>query len=1058
MGSVSACISVAALYTTGVIKGGQPVVVLVNREPLSALAWLLEGARLLRRRREKGRSKGSSTALNHKSSQDKEALDQVIRILALLERVLRTTQTCDDLSSDDVTQASESELLLPDLQALQDPLHRGTLRSAHSNKPDHSNQRHMQLWPSVLEARLWLETELELLSPKITTSTMAAIAGPDDDIITELPVEILLAHAHLLLIKALAQTHSISKNGVLESKAISALGAGWSAYHQSIKTANVETDSELTRVAALGQELVAQLQSIVECQSDTSQTKKIGFAFWTKVEATLPESHISLAPKRKDPAAHSAASSSTESKPENSELRHKSGSAPDKALRELDPVDVDSARAQENVLRPSLLNTRPAAELRKPSVALDTHASSAHNPRKPAQSPRKLLHRAISNAEVPSPSLLSKPSSRSISRHAKDEPAPSFAHHFGNRTISGSRLTVTAKRPSSVVSDSPSLLFGEEEGDDSLKSNAFQDDSADSSSGRFAFPSMATVSGDLASQEGEGPNTRRPRQGAGGGLRRVTSMYGEPSLTTQVVHSSGSSSTAYGHGSDGVFDPTASLREGQYRRRRADSNASVATGTSIFSTQAIRHEQSFSPPDGHALGTMAAPIQQGPIASSSLRQAGNSQESSDSATPLLTERLERKLAESYASQRQPSGAYRKDTTSINSRMSNASRRTGLSALRSPSFFGTNTGGARKYHLGIFPKSTPSASLATTSENVEQQFHMPDAAPKTEARSPTKAETVKGKPSRTNQRAASGTGRGSALNSLRAVSLNDATAKLSNTPRSRASPASSRLPIPEFGQDSPVSGAASPKPRAFSSVDPTALSYASNVSPETREANAEAAAVPDASDRLRTPSPKPSIRSPNSPRRVSPPGSVRSVRFDLPEVDPAKLIISRGSSRNNSPPLSPRPHSYQSGASSDLDPALARAEGRSKLKTSAGCENCGVLCINAPVDRKGRKFCSRECRIDVKEKDKKAAKAQVEATQAPATAPQETASKAPSKEKAPETNTAPVVSPPASSARESGSVRSIRSGEERNSSVRSIRSVNSLNESHHSPRIVAATGP
>lgn len=983
LGSVSACISLAALYTTGVIKGGKPVVALVHRQPLPALAWLLEGVRLLRRRREKNRSKNSGGALvnnfhNHKTTAEKDTLDQIIRTLALLERLLRTQHVASDLSSE-----ADTELVLPDLQSLQTPVQRGALRSQPRPSSEPVSTPQMQLWPSVLETRLWLESELELLSPKITTSKAAESAGPDDDIITAIPPSVLVAHAQLHFVKALAQTHSICRNGVLEAKATEALAASWSAGKTSLSALNSTSDKEeLLAVARCGMAFVDKLHVLADRNADAKQIKQSGAAFWTDVQQTLPERHVPLPPVR---------GSSTPGNRSPTPNRKKS-------LEDLAPVDVEAVKEVEAAQRPSLVKVTVSKEPAPPSLAVDKRAPTASGLGTQLQSPRKFLNRAISNAERPSASLLSSaPSSRSINRSRDADPSPSFAHHFGGRTISGSKLTVNARRPSSVVSDSPSLLFGEigDDGDTSGHPRQGSDESGPQSAG-IAFPSSATTH-DLSQQAAAQPIPRRPGQAARGGLRRVTSMYGEPSLNTQTIHSSGTSSSAYGHvGPGGTFDPTASLREGQFRRRRADSNASVATGTSIFSTQAIRNEQSFSPPDGHAMGVMVShgsgSISNGMPASDSLRSrlggAGapepeaksSMRERSESGTPLLTERLERKLAESYASQRHASHpGVRKDGQSINSRVSNASRRTGLSAFRSPSFFTPSTGG-RKYHLGIFPKSTMTPSLATTSENVEQLLGKDDVdggkkSAVTASPTATTKETFNERTLAAGKRRNVGSAK-SAVNSLRAVSLNDATAKIAGSQRTVSGSTTtnqSRLPIPDFGSSSrsstsPPSPASAPRAqgqgRAFASVDPTSHVYAVGITAVDAE-TASPSNASQAPNRTLTASPKPSIRSANSPRRVSPPGSVRSVRFDL---DSAQAL--RVASRENTPPHSPRPNSYRSDASSsDLDPALARAERRSKLKTQAGCENCGVTCINAPVDRKGRKFCSRECRIEVKERDK-----------------------------------------------------------------------------------------
>lgn len=1027
LGSVSACISLTALYTTGVVKGRHPIVTLVHRDPLSALAWLLEGARLLRRRREKNRAKAAwssarRTVPMQRAASEREALDQVVRILALLERLLRTRQVSSDLAQTESSN-SQDELLLPDSHAMQAPLQTGSLRFA--PRPALSSfAPQMQLWPSVLEARLWLETELEFMSAGTSSETPRLAPTPSN---SSKPISLSAANSHILFIKAFAQTHSLCKNGLPAEKEIDSLATSWGTAKQSLASVLESDRTELRAVSALGHTLIDELRRLSQ-QSTTEQVKQAGSSFWASLEGTLPESDVSTQTHHKSTSTPEEAlahyNATIRSGPGNPLLKH--------SLQVSSSKDVKSAQA-ESPARDRSESTSP--------VTTQTRHKQPH-------SPRKYLTRTVSDVQKPSTSLLEVSSTRSKGA----EPSPSYMHHFGGRTISGSKLDTPAKRPSSVVSDSPSLLFGADEVDPSISAQTAQRGDGTSR----AFPSSASVSHGMNDQSNRGLAPRRPGSGFRGGPRRVTSMYGAPSLSAQPIHTSGMSSSAYGHvGASGVFDPTASLREGQYRRRRADSNASVATAASIFSTQAKHDGQSFLPPDGHAMGTMATTsgtLSGGMVASSSLRSnlaggamdgnANPTEDGPDSATPLLTERLERKLAESYASQRQPSYlGYRKDTNSISSRMSNTSRRTGLSAFRSPSFFAPSGSKGSQYYLGIFPKTATKPSLATTAESVEQ--HSAVSAPPPASNAKGQAGRI-GTPPALSQEA----GSKSALNTLRALNLNDATAKAAKSQRAASATSSKRLPIPEF--DNSRSGLSSPKAlssksRAFSSVDPTSQGYADGASPVDAAEGSKASLVPS---RTLTASPKPSIRSAHSPRRVSPPGSVRSVRFDLPEIDPLleeTKQLSRAGSRTTSPPQSPRPHSHRSGHSSDLDPALARAEGRSKLKTQAGCENCGVLCVNAPVDRKGRKFCSRECRMEVKQQDKDQqldqGLASSSISSSAAAAPQQT-------------QTQTLLASPI---KDTSSLRSSRSGGDEYSTVRSVRSIaaSSMTGPPHSPKAVAA---
>ena len=162
-----------------------------------------------------------------------------------------------------------------------------------------------------------------------------------------------------------------------------------------------------------------------------------------------------------------------------------------------------------------------------------------------------------------------------------------------------------AKRPSSVVSDSPSLLFGGVDNDDSGPSARM------SRSPSYQAGLLPAGSVDDSLFPRRNPQARPPLP-TSSSRRRVTSLYGQPSSNTSAIHGQGSTATAYGHvSSTGIFDPTASLRHSQHnrRRRRADSNASASmatgAGTSIYSTQPIADADEkayYDLPEGHAPG------------------------------------------------------------------------------------------------------------------------------------------------------------------------------------------------------------------------------------------------------------------------------------------------------------------------------------------------------------------------------------------------------------------------------------------------------------------------
>lgn len=1186
--------------------------------------------RLLRRRRDKSRSNagwaatapgyGSRQAQSRKT-QENEARDQILKMVALLERLLRTVQAAGDLcaQADDLDQG-DAELLLPDLHRLQARGCRaGAAGISSGDRPAVSPSLDeslswsaaMQLWPSVLDARLWLEAELELLFPTVRASAESGSYGPDDDLPGDVPAPIQTARLHFAAIKALHLSHSTCKMGVLEGKTLENHERAWTAFEAHLaQHRGAKKDVEMQKVSDAARNLVETLARLgTDPSVNVSVVRSAGATFWTRLDASLPESVVPVLPKpvrsslapsvlSKRQSLASLGAEAQNKEPASPHKRTASSPAPSptkarrKSLEDLPPLDVDVSRA---IHQPVLLRSTSSEKGRIPSTAaVDPTASGTgvHFPIDPSTSPKRLLTRTISHADksaggVPSPALLSAPprflNGRNRAVSSIGPVAPSYSHHFGSTTITGAQISSAPERPSSVVSDSPSLLFGED--------NALAGPSYTSPERGQGHPSGILPRSPLAGPSGAG---MQPSQSHSGELflgprasssarrpsmpsrQRVTSLYGTPSLNTSHVHTSGLSSAAYGHvGPSGVFDPTASLRENQYRRRRADSNASVATGISLFSTQAMMHDEapglSFSPPDGHAMGTLinngagasarypsdhragasdllrgklrprldssvsargrhvvsangpaaaatAAAIGLGhgaraeavPAAAAAAGAVPNGAGASAAAstgTPLLTERLERKLAASYASQQRvasggggvaadtaPASARRRDDASINSRYSTTSRRTGLASLRAPSFFphapkapaSASTGVAPPVlnGSGILPKSTTSTSLATSAETANATT---EVAPSDLDGERSGAETG---PTRT--RTTSSDTRGSArsaLGTLRAIRQRAGSSAAADAPASAsedatpvtepeaqaashsrrkqrgarahptlqdmfvfpsagsasepvatetsvaAAPARTVIASALSQQQGSRSGASpgaenSPRPalpqrRSFFGIDPTSGGYGHGASLSASPSPSVVALAPvSPSASLRSPT-RSALKSPSLPsspdleagagasggkadeataggKRTSPNMSVRSVRFEVPSGAPSSSPVLRQSpfldaeeegrsapigiglgipmdAHASASPFSPSSPSKLPGtspstanggsSSSPLDPALAHAEDLSRLKTAGSCGGCGAACVNAPTDRRGRKFCSRECRVEVTRREK-----------------------------------------------------------------------------------------
>ncbi|PWN18804.1 hypothetical protein BCV69DRAFT_284787 [Microstroma glucosiphilum] len=952
LGSVSACISLSALYTTGVSRGVEPPVTLVYREPLAALAWALEAVRLLRRRMEKVRrsdgGSGQRTRVAQKQTQEKDALDQVAKILALIERLLRTKEVAADLgrSGADRAGTTDGDIRLPDLRRLQARGRKRTTETFAEGLVDPASETFPQLWPSMLEARLWLEAELSFLTESRYPQSDASNRGPDDESADELPALIHVARVHVAIVKALALTYSICKVGVLEDKTIPSLRSAWKLGETDGLPITV-TD-EIRQVVATADGLIQELQDGA-VEGETKTVQEAGRRLWERLDKTLPESVVPVlehVETRSTARPNPQMSLQTTARGRNIPTL-RSTKQRRRSLETLAPVTAEDARAQQPVLLRA--PTSPAKD-RSSSVAVDpTISVPGRFVNLPStSSSHRLRTRTISYAgpnSKPSESLLSAPtkvSSRSTKLGRTSElegPSPSYLHHFGAPAGPADKQLV--RRPSSVMSDSPSLLFGDQ-GEDPLEPLV-----------SLGLPSSSR-------RGGGNPEQRRTTDPTALTSRRgtVTSLYGEPSVTTQTVTTSGTSSTAYGHvDSSGLFDPTASLRETQVRRRRADSSATVATGVSIRSMRAIHDVSRDEEPldDRSDLGKpvqVEQPVARAPqsgfrlprfpsirslsdsLVPTALRTDGKEKENVDASAPLLTERLERKLAESYAAQqRSTSGGKvpqmrRQDSSqSLASHFSTTSRRTGLASLRAPSFYpATGQGRGVAPSLAFLPpgRLVTGATLATTAENAE-------LGPSSMRNKPT---TAVGNGSGSGSvRQASGKG-ASALSTLRALRTNTSVpvAAVASTHTDSAVPAG----VASNKGHEQTSQHASRGSRAFAGIDPTSRkTYA------TGNSNGASSA---------------GHSTPASPSRPSA-ASITAIKSPLSGA---------------SPPTSPRPPSDRTSShrSCDvLDPALAEAEEASRLKTTTGCHLCGVRCVNAPLDRKGRKFCSRTCRVEMKKREK-----------------------------------------------------------------------------------------
>jgi len=285
-----------------------------------------------------------------------------------------------------------------------------------------------------------------------------------------------------------------------------------------------------------------------------------------------------------------------------------------KSLEDLPPIDVDSTENLNQSQRPALLSFPSSnTNINAAQTKVDNVIAPGETPIRTSSevggdsfsNSRRQIGRTLSSV---SQLRVAMPSSTST-RHANEPPSPADSlmstatSSYGFPTTSvdkggwnslglepgGLGKNSNIRRPSSVVSDSPSLLFPSQQDEeaDSRPTSPYQERGSKLGRSDSLTSSLWTES------------IPRRRAGASDARRRVTSLYGEPSiavgmersvsgssdmnslLSEKATSSIPSSSSNQQLNAAGQFDPTKSLRELSSRRR--GSNASTSSKASNFS-------------------------------------------------------------------------------------------------------------------------------------------------------------------------------------------------------------------------------------------------------------------------------------------------------------------------------------------------------------------------------------------------------------------------------------------------------------------------------------------
>jgi hypothetical protein len=463
---------------------------------------------------------------------------------------------------------------------------------------------------SKKQTELWTELPNVLGGLSGAPTTPLESAGPDDE---EDLARAAATARDLALVRAIALTRATLAPG--EGGWAQAMRREWEEVREAMG------GEEFESIVVAAEELCAQLERKKRKEADIRTASQ---ALARALEQSLPEAHIPVSETRTMPM------------PPSSPPRKGSTTAPTGRARRRS-LELGNARA------PKLLFPRGPGSA--PAQAASTVALA--DPVSKPDSPRRALGRTISLQN----GLVARPQSTML------EVKPS----------SGLR----ARRPSSVCSDSPSLLFPPHDDEEEVEQTHLRPPANGHNGGGM---SQASSSSSLWSAAG-GNSARAP---SGGVPRRVASLYGMPSAGASTVSTSGANVADYGD-VGGTFDPTATLRAAQSRRNRVmSSGASISTVMSVLSTApSIAESMAWERNQPLRDEGMSA-------ATDTLRRLRTASTSSRSnlhallghgdgpAAPQLAERLERTIGASPARQRHASLGVRRARTGSNASMTSLS--------------------------------------------------------------------------------------------------------------------------------------------------------------------------------------------------------------------------------------------------------------------------------------------------------------------------------------------------------------------------------------------------
>ncbi|SJX64768.1 related to PET8-Protein of the mitochondrial carrier family (MCF) [Sporisorium reilianum f. sp. reilianum] len=534
LGSASACEQLANLYADGVTRGTSPAVTLVYRDALRSLAWILEALRLHERR----------LAAQVKAASSSSA--PCLRLAQIWQGPLRATQLLvQGLLSPNVAAfdpCQKTALFLPIIEDLADSQCTWTLRP--SRNGEHSAQQAPELW-TELEDTLYRWTARMEADARTSSLSMPAQQGPDD--VEEHQLLVATMHNldyHLRVLRAIQATRFLTLEPYAEN--VEQVESAWLRASATKPNAALDCPDPsrfldvLTRAKGRSgrlydETLFRDLQGCAQAQARSP------------VATDYPQ-------RRKQPLLR------TNLGVANAQDRLKQPRTVTDAkerLRDLAPADVETTKQMEENARPALTMRVSSGYAAPQSAVVSISASGEQqNPRLDGASASSTVRQKYGRT-VSSSSLASSSTRKDLRASEPSSPTDSVRTGY-------SLGVARPRRPSSVVSVTPSLLFPPEKSQSGHDKLASSEDYFAAGSSRRARASSSSFTS---------PSGGMPRP-------RVTSLYSSaPALVTSksslgLVAASVSTTSQQNLHALASANPTSTSASS---RRRTGSNASLGS-------------------------------------------------------------------------------------------------------------------------------------------------------------------------------------------------------------------------------------------------------------------------------------------------------------------------------------------------------------------------------------------------------------------------------------------------------------------------------------------------